>query len=211
METEQKPKQEEPDPKPEPKQKKQKPVKVKKKQNAFRKHYKWFIFIPLFSFVIAFVFGLASEALLGTNTSIILCVAIIVVLIIIAFVGDIFAVAGAYAEIENFNAMASRRIKGAKAAIKLVKNSDRVSSILSDIIGDVCGIVSGAMGVALSLIIINEGDYSFFWQAFIIAIINAGIAAIAITAKSVAKKIAIKNSTAIVMFFGKVLAKFGVK
>ena len=190
---------------------KQQEIKIKdkgaKKQSWFKKHYRWFIFIITFAFAMALTFGLVSELLLGGVANIIVCVAIIVVLIAIAFVGDIFAVAGAYAEVENFNAMASRKIRGAKMAIRLVKNSDKVSSILSDILGDVCAIVSGAMGVSLSLIILNGGDYSIFMHALIIALVNASIAAVAITAKSVAKKIAIKNSTKIVLFLGKVLAK----
>ena len=157
----------------------------------------------------AFAFGLVTE-LLGAN-HIAVCIAIILALILIAFLGDIFAVAVAYADIENFNAMASRRIKGAKMSIRLIKNSDKVSSILSDILGDVCGIVSGAMGVALSLVIIDGGEYSVFMICMIIALVNATIACVAITAKSIAKKIAIKNSTKIVFFFGRMLSIFKKK
>jgi len=194
----------------EPKPEQQNSLKPKKpqKQSAFlaaiKKHYRWFVFIIVLSFAIAFAFGLATELLV--TQSIIVCVSIIVVLIAVAFIGDIFAVAVAYADIGNFNAMASRRKRGAKMSIRLIKNSDKVSSILSDILGDVCGIISGAMGVALALVIIDSGNFATFQQVLIIALVNAVIAMTAITAKSIAKKIAIKNSTKIVLFFGKVLS-----
>ena len=154
----------------------------------------------------AFAFGLATELLV--TQSIIVCVSIIVVLIAVAFIGDIFAVAVAYAEIGNFNAMASRKIRGAKTSIRLIKNSDKVSSILSDILGDVCGIISGAMGVALALVIIYNGEFTMIERGLIIALVNAVIAMVAITAKSIAKKIAIKHSTKIVLFFGRLLSIF---
>jgi cytochrome b subunit of formate dehydrogenase len=181
-----------------------------KQKKAIRHHTKWFIFIITFAFAMAFVFGLVVETAFGPS-SIAVCALIIFMLILIAFTGDIFAVAGAYADISIFNSMAARRIKGARQAIHLVKHSDKVSSILSDVLGDVCAIVSGAAGVYLALMIIGDGDFSLFQKGLIVATVNAAIAALAVTAKSAAKKIAIKNSTAIVLLFGKILAKVGFK
>ena len=48
-------------------------------------------------------------------------------------------------------------------------------------------------------------------MALIIAGVNATVAAVAITAKSVAKKIAIKNCNKIVMLFGKILTKLSFR
>lgn len=183
-----------------------------KKQKKRESHLRWFIFIPTFAFSIALMIGIFTESVFRGTNSIAVCVVILLSLIAIAFIGDIFAVAGAYADISVFNSMAARRIKGAKAAIKLVKNSDRVSSILSDVLGDVCAIVSGAVGVSLSLVVIKEyGIDTLFHQGLTVALINATVSALAITAKSIAKKIAIANSTQIVIFFGKFLSKFGVR
>ena len=195
----------------EPNQRQKKQTKkAKPNNNPVKKHWKWLIFIFVFSFSVALTFGILAQTMNGAN-KIAVCIAIIVALILIAFLGDIFAVAGAYADIAVFNSMASRKIKGAKTAIYLVKHSDRVSSILSDILGDCCGIVSGAVGVSLSLIILSHAVLTVFMQGVVIALVNASIAATAIMAKSIAKKIAIANSTKIVLFFGRFLAKFGVK
>ena len=38
----------------------------------------------------------------------------------------------------------------------LVKNADKVSSVLNDVIGDVCGILSGAAGASIVVLIVKE-------------------------------------------------------
>jgi len=193
------------------KDKQRKQAEPKKQNNALakgiKKHHKWFIFIIAFSFSMALLFGFLAGDTLQPHT-IPACITIIVVLIMFAFVCDIFSVACAYADITVFNSMASRRIRGARKAIYLVKHSDKVSSILSDVVGDVCAVVSGASGVALSLVIVQHGDYSPMMQAFIIALVNAITASSGVTAKSIAKKIAIAKSTEVVLFLGRVLSAF---
>ena len=37
------------------------------------------------------------------------------------------------------------------SAIELIKNKDKVSSLLNDVIGDICGVVSGSCGLAISI------------------------------------------------------------
>jgi len=179
----------------------------KRKKNSHRKSLWWWLFIFLFTFTIAFGIGLVAEYFFQT-ASIIICVVLIAVLIFIAFLGDIVAVAVAYADLGHFNAMASRKIKGAKSCIKLVKNSDRVSSILSDVLGDVTGIISGALGISLAIIIIADGYMTTFEEALIIALTGATIAAVTVMVKSVAKKIAIRNNAKIVFAVGRMLSVF---
>jgi CBS domain containing-hemolysin-like protein len=126
----------------------------------------------------------------------------------LAFLGDIVAVAGLYADLDHFNAMASKRIKGAKTCIKMVKNSDRVATVLSDILGDVCAIISGSMGASLAYIIIGYSGAVGFTTFLIIALVGAAVSGVTVVAKAIAKKIAIKNSTKIVFGFGKFLSVF---
>ena len=45
--------------------------------------------------------------------------------------------------------MAAHKEKGAKEALKLLRNADRVSSVCNDVVGDICGIVSGATGAVI--------------------------------------------------------------
>jgi CBS domain containing-hemolysin-like protein len=167
----------------------------------------WFIFILFFTFAVAFGIGLAAEMFFNVKNVAVCCV-IISLLLLIAFLGDIVAVAVAYAELPPFNAMASKKIKGAKMCIKLIKNSDKVSSILSDVLGDVCAIISGVVGATLAGVISFDKGLSAFQIALVLVTVTAIISAIAVSVKSLAKKIAIKNSTSIVFAVGRFMSVF---
>ena len=39
--------------------------------------------------------------------------------------------------------MASRKIKGAKETVNLIRNNVKISSFCNDVVGDICGIVMG--------------------------------------------------------------------
>jgi len=162
----------------------------------------WFVFILFFTFAIAFGIGLAAEMFFHDG-SILFCCIVIFTLMLIAFLGDIVAVAVAYAELAPFAAMASRKVRGAKICIKLINNSDKVSSILSDVLGDVCGIISGVVGVSLSLAITSGGGLTDIQSILVAVTVTATIVAIAVSVKSIAKKLAIKNSTGIVLAVGR--------
>jgi hypothetical protein len=51
--------------------------------------------------------------------------------------------------------MSSRKVKGGKIGVKLIKNTSKVSSVCCDVIGDVCGIISGTSGVVIVSLIIK--------------------------------------------------------
>lgn len=167
----------------------------------------WFIFILFFTFCVAFGIGLAAEVFFNAG-SIVICCIIIFLLMLIAFFVDIISVAVITAELAPFNAMASRKIKGAKACIKLIKHNEKVSSILSDVIGDVCGIISGVVGASLAFVITEGGVYTTFQQTLVIVTVTAVIAAITVAVKFLAKIIAIKRSTKIVFAVGKLISVF---
>ena len=167
----------------------------------------WFIFILFFTFAVAFGIGLAAEMFFHAD-SIVICCVVIFVLLLIAFLGDIVAMAVSYAELPPFTAMASRRIKGAKICIKLINNCDKIASILSDVLGDVCAIISGVVGASMALIIVSGGIFTPFEQTLILVTVTATVSAVAVSVKSLAKKIAIHNSTSIVFAVGKFVSLF---
>ena len=113
----------------------------------------------------------------------------------------------ASANIEHFTAMAARKVKGSKQAISLIKNADRVSSVLNDVIGDVCGILSGAAGASIvaKIAMDNAGD---FMAILIPSLIAAIIAGLTIFGKAILKKIAIKYANSITLHFAKFLNFF---
>ena len=65
----------------------------------------------------------------------------IIILFIVVFIGIIFDVIGiavTVAEEGNFHAKATKKAKGAKTSIKLIKNASKIANICADVIGDIC-------------------------------------------------------------------------
>ena len=57
---------------------------------------------------------------------------------------DMAGIAIATADEKTLNAMAARKIRGAKEAVRLIRSADRVGSFCNDVIGDIVGIISGS-------------------------------------------------------------------
>jgi len=189
------------EPKPKPEQK------HREKKTKKRKPWLWFIFVLVFTFTIAFCIGLASESSVE-SASLAVCCVIVLVLIFLAFIADVIAMAIVYADLDHFNAMASRRVKGTKVCIKMIKHSDRVANVLSDILGDICAIVSGAVGAYIGVLLIGDASMTVVQQSCIIALVAATTSAITVTAKALAKYLGKRYSTKIVFGFGKFLSLF---
>lgn len=163
---------------------------------------------PLKVFVLAIslsiVFTVASEFLMS-YAGIVLAIFVVVVLVGIAVLSDVVGVAVAAAAPEPFNSMSARKVKGAKEALLLVRNADKVSVICNDIIGDICGIVSGTATAAivarLSVSLTNPN-----LVILIMVLSTALLAGLTISGKSFGKVFAINQSEKIVLRIGKILA-----
>lgn len=177
---------------------------AKKNSNKKRKNgMKWPFIVLILTFVLSFTFSIGSQFLL-TGAGIITSAILLVFFLALAMISDMIGVAVTSAEIEPFNAMSARKVKGAKESIKLVKNAEKVSSIFCDIVGDICGILSGTIGACLTLQITQNALESVL-QVLIASIVSAVIAALTVFLKSIGKKIAINNSNKIIFALGKVL------
>ncbi|MEG1560671.1 MAG: hypothetical protein RRY79_07515 [Clostridia bacterium] len=175
------------------------------KNNKKNKHNTWPIKVFFVTFAITMLLSLLSETtLIGVS----LPVAILVLLFIMS-VGVVFDIVGVAVTFENvgaYNAMASKKIKGAKQAIKLVQSASTVSNICNDVVGDICGIVSGAMGAAIGIkLFINSDSFN---DLLISILISSIIAALTVGAKAFGKSFAVKNSHKIVFTVGKIFAVF---
>ncbi len=176
----------------------------KKKKNSKPKPWLWPIKILILAIVLSFSFSLISELLLS-KAHLIVAVLVIVVFIALSIFFDMLGLATASANLETFNAMASRKVKGSKQAIALVKNADKVSSVCADVIGDVCGILSGAAGASILAKIAIVGDVK---QVIIASIISAVIAGLTIFGKASFKKFAINHANNITLKFAQVINFF---
>ena len=83
------------------------------------------------------------------NAGLLLALLILALFIGLGILFDIIGVAVTAADPRPFHSMAAHKEKGAKEALKLLRNADRVSSVCNDVVGDICGIVSGATGAVI--------------------------------------------------------------
>ena len=181
---------------------------MKQRLNKTKKQKTWIwpIIVLILSITLSFLFSLASELVLS-DSAIFVAIIVILVFVFIAILTDMIGLAVASANIEHFTAMASRKVKGSKQGIALIKNADKVSSVLNDVIGDVCGILSGAAGASIVLkIAIDNGGT--FMSILIPSLISAIIAGITIAGKSAFKRIAIRHANKITLQFAKFINIF---
>lgn len=174
----------------------------KKKQH---KAYAWPITAFFLTFGLALVFSTLSETtLLGVSMPV--AVTVLFGIILIGIVADVIGVSVTVQDVTAYTAMASRKIRGAKQAIRLVQNAERVSNVCNDVVGDICGIVSGAMGAAIigRLVIGASHTQTLFYNVFLSAL----IAAVTVGGKAVGKQIAMKHSRQIVFTAAKIFAVF---
>ncbi len=171
-------------------------VKLKKSRGNIRN---WIIAIILWSFFLAIAVSFISETLI-IKTNLIVTLIILVIIISIGVLFDTIGVAVTACSEVPLNSMAARKIKGAKEAIKLLKNADKVSNFCNDVIGDICGIVSGAIGAILvfRILIINPTLES----ALLSAAVTGFISSLTIGGKATGKNIAIKRCEPIVLKTG---------
>lgn len=172
-----------------------------------KRDIKWIITITILSFIITLIFSLGSNTLLE-NVNLIIGVIIIFIFIILGIIFDIIGVAVQSSKEVAFHAMASKKVKGAKTAKKMLANSDKVSSFCNDVIGDICNIISGSAGLVVALEIANK----FNIKTTLVTLLMASlIASLTIGGKALGKGYAVNQSEYIVSKVTKILNKFEKK
>ena len=129
----------------------------------------------------------------------------ILVIVSIGVIFDVIGVAAAASEESPFNAMAARRVIGARHALRLVRHADRVSAICADVVGDIVGTISGAAGAALILrLAIMMPDLTPYRNVMHVTVI-ALIAGLTVGGKAACKSFALTRWTDILFLTGKVM------
>ncbi len=164
----------------------------------------WIYKVFLLSFILSIAFSGISTVISNSFNEIILTI-IILIVITIGIIFDMIGVAVLTSKEANLHAKATKKLKGAKEAISLLKNSTKVSSVCNDVIGDICGIVSGSLGAVLT---ISIAEYFNFNLTITTILVTAVISALTVGFKAVFKTVATKNSDSIVFMVGKVISIF---
>lgn len=174
-------------------------IKIKKKVDT-----KWIITVTLSAFFISLIFSIIGENIVP-NAPLYLSVVLIFFFIFLGIIFDMIGISITVADIKTFNSMATKRVKGAKLAVKLIKNAEKMSSFCNDVIGDICGILSGSTGAAIALGISKQLNFNTLITSLIV---TALIAALTIGGKAIGKSIAMNKSNEILYNFAKILSIF---
>ena len=113
---------------------------------------------------------------------------ILIVVILVGIVFDIIGVAVTVGKESDFHAKASKKLKGAKTSIKLIRNSAKVANICADVIGDIAGVLSGAISAMIALKITEKFNLEFNIQFMISAL----VASLTVGGKALRKNICSK-------------------
>lgn len=158
----------------------------------------WVIFIAITTFILSLLFSFISNTAIA-NLNIVLGIIVLIIVILIGVVFDLIGVAVTVGNEEDFHAQASKKIKGAKTSIKMIRNSAKVSNFCADVIGDICGVLSGAISAMIAFKLTENYGMSSSLQFVFSAIVSS----VTVGGKAVTKEIAKKHSTQIIGFITK--------
>lgn len=162
----------------------------------------WIIKVFIYTFILSLFFSYITNEL-TKNTNIILMTIILILVILLGILFDMIGTSILTVKESTFHAMNAQKVKGAKSALKLIKNRVKVSSICNDIIGDICGIISGGLGAVLSIAISSKLNLSII---IITIIISALISCLTVGGKAIGKNIAYKNCDKLIFNTGKLIS-----
>lgn len=175
-------------------------LQYKKNRNKISKGTIWTIKITFITLCLAFVVSFITE-ITSSNSNLIISVLLLCLLILISIIFDAIGVAATSCDLAPLLAMAAKRVNGAKVAVKLVKNAEKVANICADVIGDMSGIISGTCSAAIVLKIAYDNPNALIINIALISV----VAAITVGGKAFFKSIAMNKSKEMMIFAGKII------
>lgn len=163
---------------------------------------RWVITVFLTTIVVSGIISLLSEEVMS-QSGILAAFAILFVIVTVGILFDVVGVAVTSADEKPFHSMASRRVPGAREALRLLRNAERVSSICNDVVGDICGVVSGSASATIALLVLNHVDVG--WPRGVGLLMSALVAGLTVGGKAIGKTIAVNSCTQIVHLAGRVI------
>lgn len=178
-------------------------AKDKDSKSKSNSNLSWIITAFILTFVLSLLFSFISNvAINGLN--IIPATLVLILVILLGIVFDLIGVATTIAKEEEFNSMAAKKIRGSKEAIKIIRNSPKVSNFCADVIGDICGVLSGSLS---ALITLKLADKFGIDSDTIQVLLSAVVASLTVGGKAITKGIAKKHPTQIVFFVSKLISR----
>ena len=176
-------------------------MKNKKEKTKDHSNTVWFIKVFISTFILSMIFSYVSANGVS-GLGLVPAILILVLVIAIGIFFDIVGVAVTVANEHEFHAKATKKVKGSKDSIKLIRNAPKVANICADVIGDICGVLSGAISAMIASKITEKFGVNLQF------VISAMVASLTVGGKALGKEVANNNSTPIVHFVGTFLNKF---
>lgn len=180
---------------------------IKKYENSVvqkKNNYIWIIKVTLFAALTSFVFSYTSEVIIS-KLNIYISVIFLLLVIVIGVIFDMVGVAMTTVSIKPFHSMSAKKLKGAKIAIKLIGNAEKVASFCNDVVGDICGILSGSVSVLIATNLSINLNINIFLTTLTLTAVVAGFT---IGGKALGKSIAINKNVFIAYKVSKILNVF---
>lgn len=177
----------------------------KEKKKPRKKRNLWAVKITVVTLFLSAFISFLTE-ITSSADNIIVTVILLLFLITASILFDGIGVAVTSCDITPIVSMASKKVYGAKTAMWLVKNNEKVANVCNDVIGDIFGIISGACGAAIVVKLVTILDES--WQRWLTIAMSSVISALTIGGKAFLKNIAISNSKEFVMFVARIIGVF---
>lgn len=161
----------------------------------------WTVKVFFLTFALAIIFSVIANYLGNFNNLVLgLC---IIIIILIGIVFDLIGTAVLSCDIKTLHSKASQKLKGAKEAINLAKNSSGVSSFCNDVIGDICGIISGSL-IAVFVMNLFVNNNISLWNI----VFSSVLSSLTVGGKSLGKELGVKNANEIIYCAGKFISFF---
>ncbi|MBP3655328.1 MAG: hypothetical protein J6K32_01375 [Clostridia bacterium] len=176
---------------------------MNKKEKVKQSQQRWVLIVVILSFVLS-VFMSFVTSMFVESAGLFVALMTLIVLVLIGIITDVIGTAVTSADEQPFIAMASKKIAGAKQALRLIRMAEKVSSLLNDVVGDIVGIISGSAGAVIAVSLTSLGLRS----AVASMLTTAFTSAFMIGGKAYGKGIAIENSARIVLWVGRMMAVF---
>lgn len=175
-----------------------------KNKKSGNSRYRWALSAFLMAVGMSALLSFASEAILS-QAGLLLALLILTFFIVLGIVFDIIGVAVTAADPRPFHSMAAHKEKGAREALSLLRNADRVSSVCNDVVGDICGIVSGATGAVIVARLQSGLSLESVWISVGVTALVSGLT---IGGKALSKPFAMNQSKRVVYLAGRFLHLF---
>ena len=176
-----------------------------KKTEKTPSHARWVIRVFLIAVALSASMSLCSGAVLE-DAGYVTATLILLLFIALGILFDIIGVAVTAANPKPFNSMAAHRVKGAKEALYLIRNAEKVASFCNDVVGDICGIVSGTTTAVI--VVRLQTAFALPESVLLSVAVTALVSGLTIGGKALGKTVALNKSTSVVYWVGRFLHLF---